>query len=471
MRNGANMRFESTGKVHMFDGDAMLHCFRFKNGKLLTYANTWIRSKRFKNNDSMQKELYPSVGDLSTGGLSIAKKMSRIQLAMRSGVIPHLPDNMRGSPSTSTVFVAGGLYAVVEVSPPFRIGVDPESGAVSSGDYNDFEGRVREFSAHSKISPDTGELHFAAADHITAAAPTGMIGAFALVSLSSCLCTHSCLFASSDMTYGVVSPSGQLTRLTKFPLSFPGPAYLHDYFVTRSFCVVIDHSVRYNISRIAQGSIFQWVPSRTLRFGLISRADDAPVRWFDTGAPGFVWHVLAGWDDGNSVVLWLPVFDSYPESIPIHLPCEPPSHLTRVVLDLDTGLIRSREKFMLDTAVERCDVNRRHFGSEQRWGYLMKRSHTHPMYDGFVKFDLKNAAVNAVVEYGEGCLGGECFFIPKASSASAPEDAGWVVDIVYAAPQRQCRRVTDRSAGTPPRCSNPIFAYGTRRRCTYRRSP
>jgi carotenoid cleavage dioxygenase-like enzyme len=177
MRNGANMRFESTGKVHMFDGDAMLHCVRFKHGRVLAYANTWIRSKRFKNNDSMHKECYPSVGDLSTGGLSIAKKMSRIQLAMRSGLIPHLPDNMRGSPSTSTVFFGGSLYAVVEVSPPFRIGVNPETGAVLSGDYNDFQGRVREFSAHSKISPDTGELHFAAADHITAAATTGVIGA------------------------------------------------------------------------------------------------------------------------------------------------------------------------------------------------------------------------------------------------------------------------------------------------------
>ena len=128
------------------------------------------------------------------------------------------------------------------------------------------------------------------------------------------------------MVYGVVAPNGQLARLTNFPLSFPGPAYLHDYFVTKNFCIVIDHSVRYNISRIAQGSIFQWMPSKTLRFGLISRTgdSDSPVRWFDTGAPGFVWHVLAGWEDGNSVVLWLPIFDSYPESIPIHLPCEPP---------------------------------------------------------------------------------------------------------------------------------------------------
>ncbi len=425
MRNGANMRFESTGKVHMFDGDAMLHCFRFKNGRVLAYANTWIRSKRFQNNDAMQKEVYPSVGDLSTGGLSIAKKMSRIQLAMRSGMIPHLPDNMRGSPSTSTVFMGGSLYAVVEVSPPFRIGVDPVSCAVASGDYNDFQGRVREFSAHSKVSPDTGELHFAAADHITASSSNGSI----------------------DMTYGVVSPNGELTRIFKFPVSFPGPAYLHDYFVTKNFCIVIDHSVRYNISRIAQGSIFQWMPSKPLRFGVISRTDDCAVRWFDTGAPGFVWHVLAGWEEegSSSVVLWLPIFDSYPETIPIHLPCEPPSHLTRVVLDLDSGLITAREKFMLDTAVERCDVNRQRFGSEQRWGYLMKRSHEHPMYipsppalcfcnnlnmyDGFVKFDLKNAVVNAVVEYGDGCLGGECFFIPKAC-AEAAEDAGWLVDIV-----------------------------------------
>jgi carotenoid cleavage dioxygenase-like enzyme len=405
------MRFESSGKVHMFDGDAMLHCVRFKDGRVLAYANTWIRSRRFKNNDTMGRELYPSVGDLSTGGVSVAKKISRIQLAMRSGVIPQLPDNMRGSPSTSTVFVGGRLYAVVEVSPPFRIGIDPATGAVVSGDYNDFQGRVKEFSAHSKISPDTGELHFVAADHITAAAPSAS--------------------GSILMTYGVVSPDGELSRIFKFPLAFPGPAYLHDYFLTSSYCIVVDHSVRYNISRLAQGSIFQWMPSRTLRFGLISRAEDAPVRWFDTGCPGFVWHVLAGWDDGASVVLWLPIFDTYPESIPIHLPCEPPSHLTRIVLDIESGSIRSRDRFMLDTAVERCDTNRQLFGHPQRWGYLMKRSCSHPMYDGFVKFDLSNGTVNAVVEYGDGCLGGECFFIPKATCSSAPEDSGWIIDVVY----------------------------------------
>jgi hypothetical protein len=57
------------------------------------------------------------------------------------------------------------------------------------------------------------------------------------------------------------------------------------------------------------------------------------------------WHVLAGWEEegSRSVVLWLPIFDSYPETIPIHLPCEPPSHLTRVVLDLESGLITARE--------------------------------------------------------------------------------------------------------------------------------
>ena len=68
------------------------------------------------------------------------------------------------------------------------------------------------------------------------------------------------------------------------------------------------------------------------------------IIWFDTQRCGFVWHVVNGWeikdDDGalkeeeqlcgdksGKVVLFLNVFDYYPETVPIHVAEEPPSHL------------------------------------------------------------------------------------------------------------------------------------------------
>ena len=51
------------------------------------------------------------------------------------------------------------------------------------------------------------------------------------------------------------------------------------------------------------------------------------------------------------------------------------------------------------------------------------------MYDGFVKFDLKNETVLATVPYGKGRFGGEAFFQPREGAID--EDDGWLMDIVY----------------------------------------
>ena len=61
-------------------------------------------------------------------------------------------------------------------------------------------------------------------------------------------------------------------------------------------------------------------------------------RWFDTGRTGFHWHCVNGWEtEDNKVVLYMPLFDSYPSSMPIHIANEPESRLHKFVLDLESG--------------------------------------------------------------------------------------------------------------------------------------
>jgi carotenoid cleavage dioxygenase-like enzyme len=74
----------------MYDGDAMVHCIRIQDGKATAYSNTWLRSPRFVANESAGKELYVTFGDLTQGGLPVARKMGLQGAKMKSGAIPTL---------------------------------------------------------------------------------------------------------------------------------------------------------------------------------------------------------------------------------------------------------------------------------------------------------------------------------------------------------------------------------------------
>jgi carotenoid cleavage dioxygenase-like enzyme len=63
-------------------------------------------------------------------------------------------------------------------------------------------------------------------------------------------------------------------------------------------------------------------------------------RWYDTGRTGFHWHCVNGWEtEDNKVVLYMPLFDKYDSSMPIHIASEPESKLHKFVLDLEGGTV------------------------------------------------------------------------------------------------------------------------------------
>jgi len=170
------------------------------------------------------------------------------------------------------------------------------------------------------------------------------------------------------------------------------------------------------------------------------------VVWFDTGRLGFVWHVVNGWEleteggnpteesrteteeDQGKIVLFLNVFDYYPETVPIHVAEEPPSHLWRYEIDPASGSVTG-EKVLDSVATERNDCNRLKTGLPTKYAYLMKRGEGREMYDGFIKFDLESSKVVAVVNYGAERFGGEALFVPKAIVEK--DDDGYLMDIVY----------------------------------------
>ena len=89
LRNGTNQRYAPQGKMHMFDGDAMLHAFVFAGGQCTSYANTYIRTPRFLANEAAgREEALTTFGDLTLHGLPVAKKFAFNALKQRAGAIP-----------------------------------------------------------------------------------------------------------------------------------------------------------------------------------------------------------------------------------------------------------------------------------------------------------------------------------------------------------------------------------------------
>eukprot|EP00933_Yihiella_yeosuensis_P032282 TRINITY_DN25875_c0_g1_i1.p1 TRINITY_DN25875_c0_g1~~TRINITY_DN25875_c0_g1_i1.p1 ORF type:complete len:638 (+),score=113.28 TRINITY_DN25875_c0_g1_i1:3-1916(+) len=405
MRGGTNARYKPHGKVHMFDGDAMLHAFIFEKGVCKSYANTWLRTPRFLANEKHGKELYSQIGDIALGGIEVAKKLGLIALKQRAGIIPKLQPGKNANPATSTVLIGGNLYASVEVNCPFRIFIDPATGKVTSGEHNDWNGQVPAFSAHSRLDPKTGDISYFAAP------PIG---------------------APPFCYYGVLGADGALKYNVKFQAgAYPPPAFLHDHFLTPKLAICVDHSLRGDMSKVASTGYFNFDPTRTLRFGVLPRDARTPeaIEWYDTGKQGFVWHCVAAFEEKDKITLWLPIFEEYSKEMPIHLAGEPDSFLHKVVLNRKTKGVDVFKKFKEVGVTERCAINDSLLTSPKlRYAYLMLRG-KEEMYQGFVKFDLQQEKVVAKVDYGKSRFGGEAMFVPRPGSDK--EDDGWLMDVIF----------------------------------------
>lgn len=238
-RNGANPRDGHSG--HWFLGDGMIHGVALRDGRAEWYRNRWVRTPRFEGRASGN------------------------------------PLDLRGSvANTSVVAHAGRVFALVENALPMTIGPELETLG-----YEDFGGRLTTpFTAHPKICPETGELHF---------------------------------FGYSPMppylTYHVADRAGALIRSVALPL--PAPVMMHDFALTRGHVVFMDLPVVFDLGLAMRGTMpFTWSDTHAPRLGVLPRGAGAEaLRWVSV-EPGYVFHVGNAYEeaDGTMVldVAWYP---------------------------------------------------------------------------------------------------------------------------------------------------------------------
>ena len=220
----------------------MIHGVRIEGGRATWYRNRWVRTDSFEQDFP----LYNADGTR----------------------------NLRASvANTHVVNHAGKTLALVESSLPYEITNDLET----FGAY-DFGGKlVDSMTAHPKICPTTGELHFFG---------------------------YGSIFAP-HVTYHRADANGEL--IINRPLDVPALTMMHDFALTAEHVIFMDLPVVFNLDVAMAGKRdmpYRWDDNYGARLGVLRRDDPfGEIRWFDID-PCYVFHVANAYDtDGNSIVL------------------------------------------------------------------------------------------------------------------------------------------------------------------------
>ena len=174
-----------------------------------------------------------------------------------------------GLANTNVIAHAGRTLALVETSFPYEL----TNQLDTVGPY-DFDGRLTTaMTAHPKICPTTGELHFFG---------------YALT--------------PPYLTYHCADANGRLIQSTE--IDVPGPTMMHDFAITATHVVFFDLPVVFDIERALAGTMpFRWDDNYGARIGLLPRNQpDANVTWHDI-EPCYVFHVLNAYDSDDGVVI------------------------------------------------------------------------------------------------------------------------------------------------------------------------
>jgi carotenoid cleavage dioxygenase-like enzyme len=352
LRNGPNPR-QPTG--HWFTGDGMIHGVRIAGGRAAWYRNRWVRTESF-------------VEDF---GVYNADGTRNLQSSVAN---------------THIVNHAGKTLALVESSLPYEITNDLET----VGAY-DFGGKLLDsMTAHPKICPTTGELHFFG---------------------------YGNLF-EPHVTYHRADADGELT--INRPLDVPALTMMHDFALTMNHVVFMDLPIVFSVDAATSGDMpYRWDDDYGARLGVLRRDDPwGQVRWFDID-PCYVFHVANAFGDGNSIVLQAV---RYPELWRDTSGFEADGVLWSWTIDLEAGTVTERQ--LDDRAVEFPRI-------DDRLATLPARYSVSVGGGNWVRYDL---STGGAVEHRFGPADapggpGEAVFVP--GNGPADESNGYYLGYVY----------------------------------------
>lgn len=360
LRNGPNPKSGTSN--HWFMGDGMVHGVALGGGRAKWYRNRWVRTRPFLEGDEEAR----LIRDDNTVDLTVAKA------------------------NTNVVCHAGRILALVESSFPTQL--DRRLDTVGLWD---FEGRLRTaMTAHPKLCPTTGEMHFFGYGFAPA------------------------------ITYHRVDAHGVLVQSETIEVG--SPTMMHDFAITESHVIFLDLPVVFDMDRAMAGQMpYKWSESYGARLGVMPRGgSNADVRWFEV-EPCYIFHPLNAHTRGETVVIDVA---RYPELWREHHADFRTARLHRYEIDLAGGGVK--ETPLDDRGVEFPRVDPRREGLSHRFGYAVRyqAGPDNAAFHAIVQYDLERGS-DREHDFGDGRVPGEGVFVPAGPDAA--EDAGWVLAFVY----------------------------------------
>jgi carotenoid cleavage dioxygenase len=377
VRNGPNPQFHPIRGYHWFGGDGMLHGVSLRDGKA-AYRNRWIRTEGFNRERAAGRALWPS--------------------DMRGPDLDNPEGPMRGNTAnTALVFHDGRLLALWEAGEPYHVKV-PGLETVGPHTFGGALGHA--FTAHPKVDPVTGELLFFGYN----------------------------LFFDPFLQYSVVSPEGRIEHST--PIQLPIGVMMHDFAITERYALFLDFPYTFSMERLERGgNPFAWEPDRGARIGVLPRrGSGSEIRWFNV-TPGFVFHTLNAYEEGDWVVLDIcrfNRFELYELTADIGSNTDN-GRLHRYRLNLKTG--EAKEQPLDDVRSDFPRVNDRLLGRKARFGYASRfEDGGAGLSEGLLKYDLQTGRSELHL-HGQNRSGGEGVFVPRPGAKA--EDDGWLLTFVH----------------------------------------
>ena len=370
LRNGPNPKSGESG--HWFFGDGMVHGVELGEGKARWYRNRWVRTRTL------------------TEGTPFISPEGEVDLTT-------------GVANTHVIGHAGRILALVESSLPTELTRELDT----VGCY-DFGGKLKTaMTAHPKICPRTGEMHF-----------------------------FGYAFVPPFLTYHRVSAAGELVQSEV--IEVPGPTMIHDFAITENHVVFMDLPVCFDLERITPDvdtMPYRWRDDYGARVGIKPRGragsagSPSPVRWYEI-EPCYVFHPLNAYEaDGGRLVVEVARYESLWRDDPGRFE---PAKLHRWTVDTTAG--RVHEEPLDDRAIEFPRIDERRVGLRHRYGYAVTNNlgagieMTNVESASLLKYDLVSGRTE-VHDFGDHRIPSEGVFVP--ASEGAGEEEGWVLAYVY----------------------------------------
>jgi carotenoid cleavage dioxygenase-like enzyme len=243
-----------------FNGDGHVSAFRFANGSV-DYKGRYVKTDRLMAERKHRRRLWGVYRNHFTDD-------------------PLVANVDRGAANTHIYWHGGKMLVLKEDALPYAI--DPHS-LETLGSW-DFHGKwtATSMSAHPKIDPVTGEMI--------------AYGYQAKGDLSD------------DIAVYTINPAGHIVN--EVWLKSPYLGIIHDIAITQKYIVIPVVARTTSLERLQSGEpMWEWDGSLPTMVGLLPRDGDASdVRWFQGPARNTL-HFLNAVDEGNTVVMDLPVSD------------------------------------------------------------------------------------------------------------------------------------------------------------------